>query len=109
MDVLIDLLFLTILASMAHKLKKPLLSGLVFGILKSVSLYLLYIAELESSPAEAGIIGLTHFALNALLGYAIAWIVINRSNDTKMIILMTILTVLGFLTHTASLNVTTLF
>lgn len=109
MDVLIDLLFLTILASMAHKLKKPLISGLVFGILKSVSLYLIHIAELESSASEAGIIGLTHFVLNSLLGFAIAWIVVNRSNETKMVLLMTVLSILSFLTHVASLNVTTLF
>ena len=109
MDVLIDLLFLTILASMAHKLKKPLISGLVFGILKAISLYLLHIAELESSASQAGLIGLTHFALNALLGVAIAWIVIHRSKETAMILTMTFLSILSFLTHVASLNVTNLF
>ena len=108
MYIFIDLLLLTVLASMANQLKKPILCGLIFGILKATGLYLLHIAELESSVAEAGIVGVTHFAINALLGWAIAYVVVNHSKDAKMVILMSALSVLSFLTHFASLNITSL-
>lgn len=108
MDALIDLLFLIVLASMANKTKRPILSGLVFGSLKAVSLYLIHIAELNTSSSLAITIGFTHLILNSLLGIAIAFIVVKHSKNPKMVVLMTILSILSFLTHIASINVTSL-
>ncbi len=110
MDALIDLLFLIVLASMAHQSKRPILSGLIFGFLKAISIYFIHVSgELEASNNMAIAVGVTHFALNTLLGCAIAHIVINHSKNAKMVILMTVLSILSFLTHIASLNVLSLF
>lgn len=109
MDALIDLLFLIVLASMANKTKRPIPSGLVFGFLKAVSLYLIHINELETSANLSLTIGLTHLILNSLLGIAIAFIVVKHSKNHKMVVLMLMLSILSFLTHQASLNVTSLF
>jgi len=108
-DALIDLLFLIVLASMSNKTKRPILSGTVFGFLKAVSLYLIHVTELETSTSFAITISATHLILNSLLGIAIAFIVVKHSKNPKMVVLMTILSVLSFLTHRASLNVTSLF
>ncbi len=109
MDALIDLLFLIVLATMAHRTKRAILPGLVFGFLKAVSIYFIRISELNESLELAFAISITHFALNTLLGFAIAHIVVKHSKDTKMVILMTILSILSFLSHIASLNVINLF
>jgi ABC-type spermidine/putrescine transport system permease subunit I len=105
MDVFIDLLFLIVLAAMANQSKRMILSGLIFGSLKAISIYLIYLSELDETIGESIAIGATHFVLNSILGIAIAYIVVKHSKETKMVILMTILSILSFLTHIASLNV----
>lgn len=109
MDVLIDLLFLTVLALMANQSKRPILSGILFGFLKAISIYFLHVSALDASTSFAVTISLTHFVLNSLLGFAIAHIVVKHSKNAKMVVIMLILSILSFLTHIASLNVTTLF
>jgi len=109
MDALIDLLFLIVLASMANQSKRPILSGILFGFLKAISIYFIHVSELNASTSFAVTISLTHFILNSLLGVAIAFIVVKHSKNAKMVVVMLILSVLSFLTHIASLNVTSLF
>jgi len=105
MDALIDLLFLIVLASMAHQSKRPILSGVIFGFLKAISIYFIHVSELDRSTSYALTISLTHFVLNSLIGFAIAHIVIKHSKNAKMVVLMLVLSILSFLSHIASLNV----
>lgn len=109
MDALIDLLFLIVLASMANQSKRPILSGIIFGFLKAISIYFLHISELNATSEFAITVGITHFILNTFLGIAIAFIVVKHSKNTKMVVVMTVLSILSFLTHIASLNVLSLF
>jgi hypothetical protein len=109
MDLLIDLLLLTILASMANSTKRPILSGIVFGVIKAVSVYLIHIVELNTGSGQAIAIGLTHLILNSFLGIAIAFIVVKHAKNPRMVAVMPVLSGLSFLTHIASLNVTSLF
>ncbi len=109
MDALIDLLFLIVLASMANQSKRAVLSGVLFGLLKAISIYFIHVSELATTTSFAITVSLTHFILNALLGFAIAHMVINHSKNAKMVVVMLILSLLSFLTHIASLNVANLF
>lgn len=109
MDMLIDLLFLIVLATMAHQSKRPILSGILFGLLKAISIYLLHVSELGESASNAAVISVTHLILNSFLGFAIAFIVVKHSKNPKMVAAMTILSIISFLTHIASLNVVKLF
>ena len=103
--MLIDLLFLIVLASTAHQSKRPILSGILFGLLKAISIYLLHVSELGESTSNAVVTSVTHFILNSLLGFAIAFIVVKHSKIPKMVAAMTILSIISFLTHIASLNI----
>ena len=103
--MLIDLLFLIVLASTAHQSKRPILSGILFGLLKAISIYLLHVSELGESTSNAVVTSVTHFILNSLLGFAIAFIVVKHSKNPKMVAAMTILSIISFLTHIASLNI----
>jgi len=109
MDMLIDLLFLVVLASMAHQSKRPVISGILFGLLKAISIYFLHVSELGETASNAVVISVAHFIINSFLGFAIAYIVVKHSKNPKMVVAMTILSILSFLTHVASLNVVNLF
>jgi len=108
-DALIDLLFLIVLASTANQTKRPILSGIIFGFLKAISIYFIHVSDLNTSPSFASMISITHFVINSLLGFSIAYIVIKHSKNAKMVVVMLILSILSFQTHIASLNVTNLF
>ncbi len=109
MDALIDLLFLIVLASMANQSKRAILSGILFGFLKAISIYFIHVSELNASTSFATTISITHFAINTILGFAIAYIVVKHSKNAKMVIVMLILSILSFLTHIASINIANLF
>ena len=94
---------------MAKKTKRSILSGIMFGFLKPLSQYLIHVTELNTSTSLAATISATHLVLNTLLGIAIAFIVVKHSKNPEMVVVMTILSILSFLTHKASLNVTNLF
>lgn len=85
MDMLIDLLFLIVLASMAHQSKRPVISGILFGLLKAISIYFLHVSELGETASNAVVISVTHFILNSFLGCAIAYIVVKHSKNPKMV------------------------
>lgn len=91
---------------MAKKTKRSILSGIMFGFLKALSLYLIHVTELNTSASFAATSSATHLVLNTLLGIAIAFIVVK---NPEMVVVMTILSILSFLTHKASLNVKNLF
>ena len=66
-------------------------------------------SELGESVSNAVVISVTHFILNSFLGFAIAFIVVKHSKNPKMVAAITILSIISFLTHIASLNVVNLF
>jgi len=105
---LTDLLFLILLASMAKKTKRSILSGIMFGFLKALSLYLIHVTELNTDASFAATISATHLVPNTLLGIAIAFIVVKHSKNPEMVVVMTILSIPSFLSRKASLNVTNL-
>ena len=109
MVMLIDLLFLIVLASMAHQSKRPIISGILFGLLKAISIYFIHVSELGETASNAVVISATHLVLNSFLGFAIAFIVVKHSKNPKMVAAMTLLSILSFLTYIASLNVVNLF
>ncbi|QXD31291.1 hypothetical protein [Candidatus Pelagisphaera phototrophica] len=53
-------------------------------------------------------ISITHFVINSLFRFSIAFIVIKHSKNHKIVVVILMLSILSFLTHIASLKVTSL-
>lgn len=91
----ISLLFLIILAVMAHQSKKIVLSAVLFGGLKAIaSCY--YVTEVSYEIAV--LVGVTQFVVNGLLGLGIAYLVVKHSQEWKYTFATTILSLLTFIT-----------
>ena len=98
--MLLSLLFLIILAILAYKSGKILLSGITFGVLKATATAFLYLAEAaDRLPYDtiALLVG-TQFGANSLLGIGIAYLVVKHSQNWKGSVAMTALAVLTFTT-----------
>ena len=50
--MLFDLLFLIVLATMAHQSKRPILSSILFGLLKAISIYFTRVSQHIFSARE---------------------------------------------------------
>ena len=107
--MLIDLLFLIVLATIAHQSKRPILSSILFGLLKAISIYFIRVCEHGESASNAVVVSGNHLIINSFLGFAIAFIVTNHSENPKIVASMTILSIISFLTHIASLSVVNIF
>ena len=96
--MLLSLLFLIILATMAYQSNKVVLTGLVFGALKAIASTFYYFGE-PNMPYDTGaLLAGTQFAANSLLGIAIAYLVVKRSQDWKYSFVTASLAVLTFMT-----------
>ena len=86
---------------MANSTKKPILSGLVFAILKSVAITILQLANTEESVTNASpyLVGGIQFLVNAILGIAIGFLVVRQSKERKLTVVsaMLLLSLLTFL------------
>jgi len=91
-----------VLASTARQIKRPVILGILFALLKAISIYFLHVSELGETAGNAVVISITHFTINSVLGFAVAYIVVKHSKSPKMVAAMTILSTLSFLTHIAS-------
>lgn len=109
MDLLIDLLFLIVLAAMANQSKRPYVAGALFGLLKAVSINFAAQSEMLQTNTDAAILTIVHLLINGALGTAIAFMVIKHSSNAKMMVFTLVLSVLSFLTHHASFNILSLF
>lgn len=107
--MLFDLLFLIVLATMAHQSKRPILSSILFGLLKAISIYFSRVSEHGESAGNAAAVSVSHLIINSFLGFAIAFIVVKHSKNPKIVASMTILSIISFLTHIASLSVVNIF
>ncbi len=95
--MLLSLLFLIILAVMASKTRRICTSGVVFGGLKATASGFYYVAESKFDYELVGLLVGTQFALNALLGIGIAYLVVKRSEDWRFIAVTTVLAIGTFL------------
>jgi len=99
--LLLNLLCLVVLASMANSTKKPILSGLIFAVLKGVAVTFLQMANTEEIAVDSSpyLIGGIQFIVNAILGVAIGFLVVRQSKERKATVVsaMLLLSLLTFL------------
>lgn len=97
--MLLSLLFLIILAVIAFQTKKILLPAVVFGILKATASCFYVLAESSSFGYDTiALLAGSQLLANGLLGAAIAYLVVKRSQDWKASFATTLLSVFTFLT-----------
>ncbi len=97
--MLLSLLFLIILAVVAFQSKKIVLPAVLFGVLKAVASCFYVLAESNALGYDTiALLAGSQLLANGLLGAAIAYLVVKRSQDWKSSIVMTILSVITFLT-----------
>ncbi len=94
----LNLLCLIVLATSAHKFKKPVVTGMVYGALKSLGVYFLQLSETSQSYVDTLIMSVFHFAVNALLGIAIAYFVVKVEEKRKSLVVpaLVLLVILTF-------------
>ena len=107
--MLIDFLFLIVLATIAHQSKRPILSSILFGLLRAISICFIRVCEHGESASNAVVVSVNHFIINSFLGFAIAFTVVKHSENPKIVASITILSIISFLTHIASLSVVNIF
>ncbi|EDY84108.1 hypothetical protein VDG1235_3737 [Verrucomicrobiia bacterium DG1235] len=96
--MLLSLLFLIILAVMAYQSRKIVLPAIVFGMLKAVASCFYAMAESDFGYGLIAMLASSQFLANGLLGAAIAYLVVKRSQDWKYAFATTALSVFTFLT-----------
>lgn len=96
--MLLSLLFLIILAVVAFKSKKVLLPAIVFGVLKAIASCFFILSESELSYDTIALLAGSQLLANGLLGAAIAYLVVNRSQDWKAAVATTVLAIVTFMT-----------
>lgn len=94
----LSLLYLIVLATIAYQSKRIVLSALIFGALKAISSTFHYRVETDLSEAAILALGVGQFAVNALLGYCIAYLVVKRAQEAKYMAMTTALAIFTFLT-----------
>ena len=65
--MLFDLLFLIVLATMAHQSKRPILSSILFGLLKAISIYFTRVSEHGESAGNAVAVSVSHLIIKSFL------------------------------------------
>ena len=93
--MLLSLLFLIILAVMAHQSRKIVLSAVLFGGLKAIA-SLFYVNEVSYDIAV--LVAVSQFVLNGLLGLGIAYLVVKHAQEWKYTFATTFLALLTFMT-----------
>ena len=83
---------------MAYQSRKIVLCGVVFGALKSIASCFYYLSESEMVYHKAILLTSSQFAVNALLGMGIAYLVVKHSENWKLTFVTTFLAVLTFMT-----------
>lgn len=96
--MLLSLLFLIILAAAAFKSQKILIPAIVFGILKAIASCFYIVAESKLSYDTIALLAGSQFLANGLLGAAIAYLVVKRSQDWKYSLATTFLSIATYLT-----------
>ena len=97
--MLLSLLFLIILAAVAYQSKKIVLPAIAFGVLKSVASCFYVLAESSSLGYDTiALLAGSQLLANGLLGAAIAFLVVKRSDDWKYSVATTVLSIFTFMT-----------
>ncbi len=97
--MLLSLLFLIILAVIAYQSKKIVIPAIVFGVLKAVASCFYVLAESSALGYDTiALLAGSQLLANGLLGAAIAYLVVKRSQDWKYSFVTTVLSVLTFMT-----------
>lgn len=97
--MLLSLLFLIILALVAYKSKKIVLPAIVFGVLKATSSCFYVLAESSTLGYDTiALLAGSQLLANGLLGAAIAFLVVKRSDDWKYSLATTALSIVTFMT-----------
>ncbi len=97
--MLLSLLFLIILAVLAYQTKKVLLPSIVFGVLKATASCFYVLAESSALGYDTiALLAGSQLLANGLLGAAIAYLVVKRSQDWKYSVATTFLSVFTFMT-----------
>jgi len=97
---LLNLLCLVVLASMANSLKRPIIAGITFALLKVAAITFLQLSDEEAvAAASPAVIASIQFVVNAILGIAIGYLVVRQSKERKATVVsaMLLLSLLTFL------------
>ncbi len=92
----ISLVLLIALAVMAHQSKKIVLSAVLFGGLKALAS--VYYLGTEVAYEIAVLVGASQFLINGALGLGIAYLVVKKSQEWKLVFANTFLSLMTFLT-----------
>lgn len=96
--MLLSLLFLIILAVAAFKSGKIIVPAIMFASLKAIASCFYVVAESELGYDTVALLAGSQFLANGLLGAAIAYLVVKRSQDWKYSLATTVLSVATYLT-----------
>ena len=94
----LNLLLIIILALIAHRTKRFITAGIVYGALKAIAVYFQDLAESNLSFNEVALIASVQYVINALLGMAVGYLVAEHSNKPALGIVTTTLFILTFVT-----------
>lgn len=94
----LNLLLIIILAVIAHRTKRYLTAGIVYGAMKAVAVYFQDLAESDATVAQVATIASVQYVINALLGIAVGYLVAEHSNKPVLGIVTTLLFILTFVT-----------
>ena len=97
--MILNLLLVVVLAAMAHQSKRFVLSGILYGILKSIGSFYYYANTTTLPSSQIIVVAFIQLVLNCALGIAIGYLVAKHSKNAKLAVVTTVLAAATFITQ----------